>query len=210
MRKTKQSEVFLLVYQKISELRNRVGHDSSNKDVNTLGATIQAMLETGYGQHAPYNNWYGIKCTNYWVSHGNKCFDAKTKEDTKDGLVDVVAGFRAYESLAHCLLDYHRIITELSYYDEAAHNHDCVWNYYQGLDGVWATDRRYYDKLVQLTLHCCNFVDMRRRIPLIDKWLGNSFTVGVERGLSQRNQDIIKEYAIQYRSDFPKLYEATC
>lgn len=208
MRMSKQSEVFLYFMNYVQKLRRRHGNVVKSGDINTLGSTVQAMLETGYGQHVMYNNWYGIKCTSYWVSHGNKCFDAHTKEDTKDGLVDVVAGFRAYDSISHCLLDYHRIVTELSYYTEAATNHDCVWNYFQGLDGTWATDRKYYEKLVHVTLHCCQFNSVRTQLPLIDKWLGNSFTVGIERGLSERNQELIASLTEGYSDSYPELMKA--
>ncbi len=83
----------------------------------------QAILESGWGKHAPHNALFGIKADASWTG---KSFNTKTQEEYQPGVVtDIVDRFRAYNSWNESILDhgkflndnprYHAVIGETDY-----------------------------------------------------------------------------------------------
>ena len=141
-------EIFLSVKEK-----NLQGLFWKRVQLHPFGATVHTYLETGGYKHYIGNNLAGIKCTKGWlkrsisISNG-KCVSAKTKEYI-DGSAKYIDGhFRAYDDIGHFFLDYSRLI--YSYYPVAKANYDCLWGYFAGLHGKWATDPQYFFKLVDV------------------------------------------------------------
>lgn len=125
---------------------------AERKQVNALGATVQMAHETGWFRSKPmmaHWNLGGIKCTRSWRNKGGACFDAKTWEESGGVRQDLVLGFRSYPSLSAFLDDYERLIR--AYYPLSDRSIDCVWLYYAGLHGKWATDSAYFKRLVAMT-----------------------------------------------------------
>ena len=59
-----------------------------------------------------------------------------------------VAGFRSYPSADAFFEDYARLIG--AYYPLSAKSDDCVWLFFVGLQGKWATDSNYFKALVRM------------------------------------------------------------
>jgi len=129
--------------------------------LNPLGVTVQCRHETGnFRSQSMLTHWNlaGIKCTRGWVSRGGKCFSSRTWEEKAGQRVDLVAGFRSYSGVDEFLRDYAQIIA--ASYPVSAASPDCVWLFYAGLHGRWATDSSYFRALVALTTHTAPLVGM--------------------------------------------------
>jgi len=121
---------------------------TEEKQINVYGFCCQISLETAYLEKYRHFNLAGIKCTKSWVNRGGECFNAKTPEDFGKGFVNTTGCFRKYNDSDHFLNDYSRLIH--SYYPVSSSNPDCVYGYFAGLHGKWATDRNYFKKLCQI------------------------------------------------------------
>ncbi|HER4572564.1 TPA: glucosaminidase domain-containing protein, partial [Streptococcus pyogenes NGAS641] len=70
----------------------------------------QAILESGWGKHAPHNALFGIKADSSWTG---KSFDTKTQEEYQPGVVtDIVDRFRAYGSWDESILDHGKFLND--------------------------------------------------------------------------------------------------
>ncbi|HES4213349.1 TPA: glucosaminidase domain-containing protein, partial [Streptococcus pyogenes] len=62
----------------------------------------QAILESGWGKHAPHNALFGIKADSSWTG---KSFDTKTQEEYQAGVVtDIDAGYATASGYAELLI----------------------------------------------------------------------------------------------------------
>ena len=142
-----------LTFYTLVESKNEKREFWSGVQIHSFGATVHTYLETGGYDHIIGNNFAGIKCTKGWldktisISNG-KCVNAATQEYIS-GKTRVIDGeFRAYDDINHFLLDYSRLI--YFYYPVVKDSYDCLWGYFAGLHGKWATDPRYFYKLVDV------------------------------------------------------------
>ncbi|VHN01341.1 mannosyl-glycoendo-beta-N-acetylglucosaminidase family protein [Streptococcus pyogenes] len=70
----------------------------------------QAILESGWGKHAPHNALFGIKADSSWTG---KSFDTKTQEEYQAGVVtDIVDRFRAYDSWTDSIIDHGKFLND--------------------------------------------------------------------------------------------------
>ena len=76
----------------------------------------QAAHESGWGEHAPGNNYFGIKATKDWKG---KTQTLRTHEEVDGKSVPIMAKFRAYDSLEESVADYGNFIKENPRYASA-------------------------------------------------------------------------------------------
>ena len=121
-------------------------HTESCRYINRLGFTAQSALETGYWTsylwtHA--NNGAGIKAHGDW--HGDiLVIESPEYIDGKNTIK--TSTFRKYASIGLFIDDYEKKIRKG--YPRSVKNADNIWGYFAGLEGKWATDPRYFGKLV--------------------------------------------------------------
>ena len=114
----------------------------------------QAALETGWGTSSLMNKanaYFGIKATTAWVNAGGKVYDSKTSE-CYDGktYVNIVAAFRAYDSVADSVKDYYDLITSSSRYAAAVCNKDAESTITAIKNGGYATAPDYITKVMRI------------------------------------------------------------
>lgn len=103
----------------------------------------QIIHESGWGEHAPGNNYLGIKDKR---TSTLKQVALKTWEVISGRKIVVKARFREYRSMVACAIDYARLICESKYYRKAvaALLRGATWREFLALMGpVYATDPRY-------------------------------------------------------------------
>ncbi|MFZ4461326.1 MAG: glycoside hydrolase family 73 protein [Patescibacteria group bacterium] len=99
----------------------------------------QATLETGYGQHAPGNNYFGMKGSGQ---------SQKTKEVINGVEVTVQAGFKTYASMEESFADYARLISTSARYKKAFEfKNDPEAFLTEIIRGGYATDLAYVGKV---------------------------------------------------------------
>ena len=99
----------------------------------------QAALETGYGRHAPNNNYFGIKWS--WSSFN-------TKEFINGNWTTVNDSFRSYSSLEDSFLWYGKFLTENGRYRNAFLYKKDPLLFLQEVKKAWyATDPAYVSKI---------------------------------------------------------------
>ena len=158
-------------------------------DINALGCTAQAALETGWFS-APLmlssHNYWGIKCTPRWRRLGGRCFNANTWEEKNDVVLKVKgSGFALFDSDNEALTEYSSLIRRL--YRLSYDSRNCVWLYIAGLSWKrkWASDRKYIEKLAHVAF------DVAKKIGISKNHLNNSLTYAIENGLIGGNLEII-------------------
>lgn len=164
-----------------AEIERLNGTSAVRTPVNVLGAVAQFAHETGnFSSRAMMENWNlaGIKCTKSWVKGGGACFSAKTWEERGGEVAHEVAGFRSYKNFEHFMYDYSRLIG--SYYPLSAKSVDCVWLFFAGLHGKWATDSNYFRALVRMACRLAPHLGVSRAD------LENSLHVAFERGWPEK------------------------
>jgi len=120
--------------------------------INAFAATVQSAVETGHWKSELWNlsnNGAGIKADKQWRACRPFVQIASPESDGKNYFYRV-SYFRKYASSDEFLMDYAAKIKR-DYPCSAAHA-DNMWGYFAGLYhgrlGSWATDHRYFEKLV--------------------------------------------------------------
>lgn len=121
------------------------------KGINAFGATVQSALETGHWTSPLWRNTYngaGIKADAQWRK--TKSYVEFVSPESKDGIYfKKVSYFKKYETPVVFLVDYAQKIKR-DYPQCAADN---FFGYFAGLYkgrlGKWATDHKYFEKLVR-------------------------------------------------------------
>ena len=119
----------------------------------TSVAIAQAILETGWGKSSlmmKANAIYGIKATTNW---NGKVYNSKTNEVYDGKVYNIVACFRAYNSLEESIADYFNLICS-NYRKALATNsaYDCITAI---KNGGYATDPQYVAKVMSI-INTCN------------------------------------------------------
>ena len=133
----------------VAESNRRIANDS--KFVLPSVCIGQSALETGYGSSdlmVKANAFFGIKAGGSWTG---KSFSAETKEVYNGVEHNIVANFRAYDSLEDSVADYYDLIINASRYSRALSTYpDDIKTAYDTLYEIWsagyATDELYMEK----------------------------------------------------------------
>lgn len=108
----------------------------------------QAILESGWGKHAPYNALFGIKADSSWT--GNS-FNTKTQEEYQPGIVtDIVDRFRAYDSWNESILDHGQFLVDNPRYKSVVGETDYKKACHAIKAAGYATASDYAELLIQL------------------------------------------------------------
>ena len=124
--------------------------------INPAVVAAQAALESGFGKSQlarDANNLFGIK-----GSYHGHTMALPTVEWDGEKYVDTVAYWRVYPSWQECFEDYGRIISELSWYQDAEDAADSPHDFLNGIlvkrdelgdvvEPGWATDPSYRNKV---------------------------------------------------------------
>lgn len=84
--------------------------------INPIGALAQSAIETGWGEHAPGNMYFGIKAGTSWKG---KTQVLTTKEEVNGKTITVQSKFRAYSTPKESFLDYGKLISGNARYKKA-------------------------------------------------------------------------------------------
>jgi hypothetical protein len=123
----------------------------NQKGINAFGATVQSALETGHWTSPMWRNTYngaGIKADTQWRK--TKSYVEFESPESKNGIYfKKVSYFKKYETPSVFLVDYAQKIKR----DYPQCTADNFFGYFAGLYngrlGKWATDHRYFEKLVR-------------------------------------------------------------
>ena len=85
--------------------------------INPIACLAQAAVETGWGEKAPGNNFFGIKANASWQGKVQEFLT--TEEDAYGNRTQQVLKFRAYDSIKESFMDYGKLISSLSRYSQA-------------------------------------------------------------------------------------------
>ncbi|HFD1883294.1 glucosaminidase domain-containing protein [Streptococcus pyogenes] len=108
----------------------------------------QAILESGWGKHAPHNALFGIKADSSWTG---KSFDTKTQEEYQAGVVtDIVDRFRAYDSWDESIADHGQFLVDNPRYEAVIGETDYKKACYAIKAAGYATASSYVELLIQL------------------------------------------------------------
>lgn len=108
----------------------------------------QAILESGWGKHAPHNALFGIKADSSWTG---KSFDSKTQEEYQPGVVtDIVDRFRAYDSWTDSIIDHGKFLNDNPRYKAVIGETDYKKACYAIKDAGYATASGYAELLIQI------------------------------------------------------------
>ncbi|BBE40551.1 glucosaminidase domain-containing protein [Streptococcus dysgalactiae] len=108
----------------------------------------QAILESGWGKHAPHNALFGIKADASWTG---KSFNTKTQEEYQPGVVtDIVDRFRAYDSWDESILDHGKFLNDNPRYKAVIGETDYKKACHAIKDAGYATASGYAELLIQL------------------------------------------------------------
>lgn len=105
----------------------------------------QAILESNWGRAAPGFNWFGLKGVGPAGS-----IQRRVTEYRRGRRLHPVASFRLYDDPGEAIRDHGDILASSPRYARARAAGDDVVGFAAGLVGVYATDPRYADKLLQL------------------------------------------------------------
>lgn len=123
-----------------------VARSQGLNDVQARLMAAQAGLESGYGKHAPGNNYFGIKASKDWMGDTQRL---RTTEQNKYGQpYKTYANFRKYDTPEAGIQD--RIAFMQDRYEKAFNSPDletAVENLKNGKYGAYATDQDYLDKI---------------------------------------------------------------
>ncbi|HEK9298505.1 TPA: glucosaminidase domain-containing protein, partial [Streptococcus equi subsp. equi] len=108
----------------------------------------QAILESGWGKHAPHNALFGIKADSSWTG---KSFNTKTQEEYQPGVVmDIVDRFRAYDSWDESILDHGQFLVDNPRYKSVIGETDYKKACHAIKAAGYATASGYAELLIQL------------------------------------------------------------
>ncbi|NOV00177.1 glycoside hydrolase family 73 protein [Paenibacillus planticolens] len=101
----------------------------------------QAILESGWGSHAPGNNLFGIKGSGQQQA---------TQEFIYGKWIQIVDGFRVYESWADSIRDHSLLLAQNQRYKNALNERNYQIASKEIQCAGYATDPKYADKLIQI------------------------------------------------------------
>lgn len=108
----------------------------------------QAALESGYGQHAPGFNFFGVKAGKSWNGDTQRL---KTWESGKDGSkVTIFALFRKYNSANESFIDHAETILHSKYLRVAMDHTGSAEEFIHALAPHYATDPNYEQKVLEI------------------------------------------------------------
>lgn len=108
----------------------------------------QAILESGWGKHAPHNALFGIKADANWTG---KSFNSKTQEEYQAGVMtDIVDRFRAYDSWTDSIVDHGKFLNDNPRYKAVIGETDYKKACHAIKDAGYATASGYAELLIQL------------------------------------------------------------
>lgn len=108
----------------------------------------QAILESGWGKHAPHNALFGIKADSSWTG---KSFNTKTQEEYQPGVVtDIVDRFRAYDSWDESILDHGKFLNDNPRYQAVIGETDYKKACHAIKNAGYATASGYAELLIQI------------------------------------------------------------
>ncbi|HEQ9121861.1 mannosyl-glycoendo-beta-N-acetylglucosaminidase family protein [Streptococcus pyogenes] len=108
----------------------------------------QAILESGWGKHAPHNALFGIKADSSWTG---KSFDTKTQEEYQSGVIaDIVDRFRAYDSWDESIADHGQFLVDNPRYKAVVGETDYKKACHAIKDAGYATASGYAELLIQI------------------------------------------------------------
>lgn len=110
-----------------------------------LAVTAQTALESGWGAHAPGNNFFGIKAGPSWTGDKQLLW---TTEWINGKQVRVQDWFRRYSAPVDSLRDYARLITTAKRYAVAAKTSDPHQYAREIAKAGYATDPNYASKII--------------------------------------------------------------
>ncbi|MDR6553842.1 glycoside hydrolase family 73 protein [Paenibacillus qinlingensis] len=101
----------------------------------------QAILESGWGRYAPGNNLFGIKGSGQLQT---------TQEFINGKWLQIVDGFRVYESWHDSIRDHSLLIASNPRYAQVLHEQDYRRASWELLRAGYATDPQYAEKLIRI------------------------------------------------------------
>ncbi|MFW8687352.1 glycoside hydrolase family 73 protein, partial [Streptococcus pyogenes] len=108
----------------------------------------QAILESGWGKHAPHNALFGIKADASWTG---KSFNTKTQEEYQAGVItDIVDRFRAYDSWDESIADHGQFLVDNPRYQSVIGEADYKKACHAIKDAGYATASGYAELLIQI------------------------------------------------------------
>lgn len=108
----------------------------------------QAILESGWGKHAPHNALFGIKADSSWTG---KSFNTKTQEEYQPGVVtDIVDRFRAYDSWTDSIVDHGQFLVDNPRYEAVIGETDYKKACHAIKEAGYATASGYAELLIQI------------------------------------------------------------
>ena len=110
----------------------------------------QGILESGWFKHTlgDAHNPFGIKYNPKLTDAG--FVEVATKEDTKSGIVTIKAKFCKFRDFNHAFEAHAKLIANNPVYKKAMANKDNPDEFARCLTGVYATDRKYHEKLIKI------------------------------------------------------------
>lgn len=125
-----------------------------------LAVTAQTALESGWGAHAPGNNFFGIKAGSSWTGDKQLLW---TTEYVNGKAVRVQQYFRKYTNPVDSLRDYAKLITTASRYATAAKTTDPYQYAREIARAGYATDPNYANKIIS------NIEVVKKKYPQLKK-----------------------------------------
>lgn len=147
-------------------------------DISPVFTIAQAGLESGWGEHAPGNNYFGVTKGSKWTGktqllRTTECFYTDNKKfippecvisikpspDGKYYIYTVRRLFKVYDSISDCFKDHFELFKKPCYSDAWQYRHDPVEftkHIQDSIKGKYATSVKYVDKMI-------NAIDMVKR-----------------------------------------------
>jgi flagellar protein FlgJ len=130
----------------VASILPSVREAAAQLQVSPVALLAQAALETGWGNHAPGHNLFGVKAGTSW---SGERFDTLTRE-VRNGVAQFEsAAFRSYRSAADSVRNYAEVLLGSSRYQQARGRGDDIAGFASALQRAgYATDPNYATKLV--------------------------------------------------------------
>lgn len=125
-------------------------------NISRIISLTQSAHESNFGNSdltRQAKNLFGIKATKKWIEEGGKVWLGRTTEFIKGKEIKLTDGFRMYDTWLDSFLDWAKLISSLSIYQEAykyAQLGD-IKKYGELITGIYATDPKYGEKLVKVS-----------------------------------------------------------
>ena len=110
----------------------------------------QAIEESGWGQYAPGNNYFGIKADEAYKAGGGEYVTVSTQEEVNGELITIVDDFRKYDDMYGSAIDHMNFLLENSRYSNLptaqSYQEQCRMLQEDG----YATNSNYADNLINI------------------------------------------------------------